>query len=455
MHAHMWGSLLKLAVISDGHLFQTFLERYDSLTDFEKILNEIGKNEPDALLVAGDFFDSKKTLRTYVRHYEGEGYMIKIRKLLQDFNKPIYAIRGNHEKEEILIGLDQTVENFHYKRDQWKEIGDCAFFLMNTRYETGWYSTDALKQISQRLSSESKEHIGKKTFLICHETLAPLEDAVPKEIVKSFKESFHWILNGHMHYFDEKIYGLSYVVSLPSLLPSRLAIGKYWNEQYDWRSKSEEATFIKRDSPFGYVTLNTDNDRLELHRFNPSKKIVEIRLDVTDLNLQTTRERLRSLLHRIDSRSDKEDLIVMPEVYGQITFSTFFLKDVPHEYPDLCVEAIRSDKAQPKSITIAGRVVAPPILTVEGLMGEIENLSSAISAKISAKVPTEIDEKTVSALIQSLLKPEFVQNPPERLRLRLNALFDETLRVLVQNAGVKEPEGFRDNLSEYIGKVRR
>jgi len=446
---------MKIAVIADGHLFQTFVDIYNSLIDFEKILDEIGENEPDVLVVAGDFFDSKKTLRTYVRHYEGEAYMINIRKLLQDFNKPIYAIRGNHEKEEILIGLDQTVKNFHYTADKWIEIADCAFYFMNTRYETGWYSIDALKQISKNLSSESKQDINKKTLLICHETLAQVKDAVPEKIVKSLKESFHWILNGHMHYFDKKIYGLRNVVSLPSLLPSRLAIGKYWNEQYDWRSKSEEATFKKRDSPFGYVTLDTDNDELELHRFNPSKKIVEIRLDVTDLNLQTTRERLRSLLHSIDSRSDKKDLIIMPEVYGYITFSTYFLKDVLREYPDLWIDTIRSDKSQLKSVTVAGRAVAPPILTVERLMEEIENLSSIISAKISAKVPIEIGEKIIKVLIQSLLKPEFVQNPPDRLNLRLNALFDETLRVLVQNAVIKEPEGFRDNLSELIGKVRR
>lgn len=446
---------MKLAVAGDGHLFQTFAEKYDSIADFERVLNEITRSQPDTLVLAGDFFDARKSLRTYVRHYEGEGYMTKIRELCQDFGKPIYAIRGNHEKAEILAGLDQTVKTFHYVDDKWKEIADCTLFLMNTRYETGWYSTDALKQISRKLSSESKKYPNKKTLLICHETLAQVKDAVPKEIVESLKKSFYWILNGHMHYFDEKIYGLRNVVSLPSLLPSRLAIGKYWNEQYNWHSKNTEATFTKRDSPFGYITLDTDNDKLELHRFNPSKKIVEIRLDVTNLNLQITRERLRSLLHEIDSRSDKKNLIIMPEVYGQITFSTFFLKDVPREYPALWIEAIRSDKTQPKSITIAGRAVAPPILTVDSLIGEIENLSSAILAKILAKAPIEIDEKTVRLLVQSLLKPEFVQNPPSRLGLRLNALFDETLRILVQNVGIKEPEAFRNNLSELIGKVRK
>ncbi len=285
--------------------------------------------------------------------------------------------------------------------------------------------------------------------------LLQLEDAVPREIVESLRKSFHWILNGHMHYFDKKIYGLENVVSLPSLLPSRLAIGKYWIEQYDWPSRNEEATFTERDSPFGYVTLDTNCGKLQLHRINPSKKMVEIRLDVTGLDLQTTRERLRSVLDGIDSRPDMEDLIILPEVYGQITFSTYFLTDIPREYPDLWIGEIRSDKTQPKTITVAGKIVAPPILTVDGLMEEIENLASTISAKISAKATIEIDEKTIKTLIHRLLQPEFVQNPPSKLRSKLSTLFDETLRVLIDNVGITEPEGFKDNLSEFIGKVRK
>lgn len=58
----VWRGLLKLAVVSDGHLFQTFIEKYDSIVDFEKVLNEIAKNKPDVLLFAGDFFDARKSL---------------------------------------------------------------------------------------------------------------------------------------------------------------------------------------------------------------------------------------------------------------------------------------------------------------------------------------------------------------------------------------------------------
>ena len=150
------------------------------------------------------------------------------------------------------------------------------------------------------------------------------------------------------------------MVSLPSLLPSRLAIGKYWNEQYDWHPKNEEPTLTRRESPYGYIILDTDTNEFELHRFEPSKKIVEIRLDVTDLNLQTTRERLRSILNDLNARSDRDDLIILPEVSGEIAFSTYFLKDIPQEYPDLYIDNVRSDKVQLKTVTIEGRTVAPP-----------------------------------------------------------------------------------------------
>ena len=68
---------------------------------------EIRKHKPGLLLIAGDIFDYRKTLRTYVRRYEGEGYTMEIRKLLQDFDKPIYAVRENHERD-----LENHVGNY-------------------------------------------------------------------------------------------------------------------------------------------------------------------------------------------------------------------------------------------------------------------------------------------------------------------------------------------------------
>ena len=126
---------MKLAFISDAHMFQTFIEKYDPVVDFERALKSIVKHEPDVLFMAGDMFDYRKTPTTYVRHYEGEGLMIKIRKLLKEFNKPVYALRGNHEKEEVLTGLQQTVPNFHYTRNDWASFDDCAVYLMDSHYK--------------------------------------------------------------------------------------------------------------------------------------------------------------------------------------------------------------------------------------------------------------------------------------------------------------------------------
>ncbi|MGQ9758995.1 MAG: metallophosphoesterase [Candidatus Methanomethylicaceae archaeon] len=52
--------------MSDAHLFQSFMKNYDPLYDFNIVLQKIKeKNNPDALLIAGDMFDFKKTASIY------------------------------------------------------------------------------------------------------------------------------------------------------------------------------------------------------------------------------------------------------------------------------------------------------------------------------------------------------------------------------------------------------
>jgi hypothetical protein len=82
---------MKFAIISDVHLFQSFMKNYDPLKDFERVLFEIKQKSPNALLIAGDTFVYKKTLTTYLRHYEGEGLMIRIRSIFKKMKIPIYA----------------------------------------------------------------------------------------------------------------------------------------------------------------------------------------------------------------------------------------------------------------------------------------------------------------------------------------------------------------------------
>jgi len=135
--------IMRIAFISDAHLFQSFIKNYDALQDFGRVLNEIEQKSPDFLLIAGDMFDYKKTATTYLRHYEGEGLMIKIRNILKKFKIPIYAIRGNHEKEEVLKGLEQTVENFRYIRNDWVNFNNVSIHFMDTHYEGELYEPSA------------------------------------------------------------------------------------------------------------------------------------------------------------------------------------------------------------------------------------------------------------------------------------------------------------------------
>jgi len=74
-------------------------------------------------------FNFKKTPTAYLRHYEREGLMTRVRKILKEFGTPVYAIRGNHEKEEILTGLKQTGENFHYVKNDWRKFNEFYFIL--------------------------------------------------------------------------------------------------------------------------------------------------------------------------------------------------------------------------------------------------------------------------------------------------------------------------------------
>ena len=49
---------MRFAIVSDAHLFQSFMKNYDPLHDFKAVLQKIKEeNTPDALLIAGDMFD--------------------------------------------------------------------------------------------------------------------------------------------------------------------------------------------------------------------------------------------------------------------------------------------------------------------------------------------------------------------------------------------------------------
>jgi DNA repair exonuclease SbcCD nuclease subunit len=439
---------MKLAIISDGHLFQSFIKNYDPLLDLKSILQKITGAVPDALLIAGDMFDFKKTQTAYLRHYEGEGLMITVRSTLKDFAIPIYALRGNHEKEEVLKGLEQTVETFHYVKNDWKSLSDVSIYFMDTHFEGELYDPQAVSQIIKQTAMPAET---KKTkLLLCHETFAPFPNSLPKETIEETKKTFDWIINGHMHLWNPSAYGLQNVVTLPSAIPSKVITGKYWTEQYTWHSTDTEPKFEERDSPFGYITLDTDKQEVKLIPFKPSRKIVEISVETTSLPLKDVITRFREMLEKISRRQDRNSLILLPEMHGDANFVTTFVKDVFKEYTELSIEELRIN-TRAKIVTASGKVISAPLLTPEQLFEDIEREFPEIRKKLTEELQTDISIKVLAKILGNIRETELLEKIPPRTTTRLENLLNE---IISQLEDIEKPETFEDDMKSVIKRVK-
>lgn len=438
---------MKLAVISDAHLFQSFIKNYDPVHDFNSVLQKIKESEPQALLIAGDMFDYKKTTSSYLRHYEGEGMMLKVRDVLSEFGIPIYAIRGNHEKEEVLKGLNQTVENFNYIKNDWVELDNASIFFMDTHYEGELYEPNAVSQILKQLASTRRKG---NRVLICHETFDPFPNALPKEAIKTARKTFNWIIDGHMHFWNQTAYNLKNVVTLPSLLPSRLRLGTYWIEQYVWRANAKKPEFRRRESPFGYAIFNTVNGSIAFQSFIPSRKLLEISLDVTNLSLKEVFDRFRDIFDEINNREDKGSLIILPAIQGYANFVTTFISEVFKDYPDLSIEELRN-ASTPQIITPSGLVISAPLLDLELIFEEIEKDLIQIASGLEDETHIELSVETLKQVLNGIRESELLEKMPPRITLRLENLLVE---VITQFQKVEKPETFDRNFQSIIKRVR-
>lgn len=439
---------MRFAILGDGHLFQTFMKNYDPLNGLRRILQEIKEKNPGALLLAGDMFDYKKTTTAYLRHYEGEGLMIRVRNILEEFEIPIYAIRGNHEKEEVLQGLDQTVKNFHYVKNDWKNFKDASVYFMETHYEGEFYEPEVVSQIIKQITPKTRKVKGTR-ILLSHETFAPFENSLPKETIEKATENFRWIINGHMHFWNPAAYGLKRVVTLPAALPSRLRFGSYWMEQYVWKSTEDKFRVNKRESPFGYVLLDTEGDKLELHSFTPSKKILEISVDTTNLALKEVLNRFRRILKEIKEREDKDSLIILPEIHGYASFVTTFVAEVFKDYSELNIEELKNNTS-PRIITASGKLLSPPLLTVEQLLEDIKKEIPAITEKLMEN-QIEINANTLGKILDNLYESGILESLPPRITTRLQILLSE---ILSQIEGLERPKTFEDDVKDIIKRVK-
>jgi DNA repair exonuclease SbcCD nuclease subunit len=450
--------MVKICVISDAHLFQTFTESYDSVSDFQRAISQIMSAEsPDALFLAGDMFDAKKTETLYLRHYEGEGHMIRIREMFEKFGKPIYAIEGNHDRQEILDGLAQTVENFHFAGNSVVTFGEMPVCFMNSFYETGGtYEADIIQRMKEFLDQSVAKVAknGGKPALLCHETFEPYEGAIPASIVGLLKKNFRLVLNGHMHFWKPNAYNSPHIACLPSLLPSKIVKGRYSMEHFEWHEGTTNYEKSDADSPYGYVVLDTKSAEVKVRQFVPSKRIAEVTLHSTSLSLEEARRRLRVLLSDLDKRHDKDDLIILPELKGSLTFSPLYLENVREEFPQLHVEDIRYKETNLVA-TLGSASLTAPTLTVEQLFAKLTANLPQIVNEIRAK-GIQADEKAVGEVLHALFDEELIvkSQAVQQNRTRLQLVLTPVIDALTRSEGLKRPPEFEDNLVNLLKMVR-
>jgi DNA repair exonuclease SbcCD nuclease subunit len=447
----------RFVIISDAHLLQSYIGAYDAISDFKNALNQALKLSPDVILIAGDMFDKRKTETSDVRHPEGEEAMMKIREIFESIKIPIYAIRGNHEDERILQGLQQTVPNFHYSGDKWERIGDTLVYFMNTRYETEFYDEKMLETDVDNILEEAKKRFKAQgtrySILLSHEWITEEEGTYPKELLAKLLEKFTWVFNGHMHFYAKGHLNNKNLVCLPSLLPSRLRIGRYWTEYYSWEAKSDSCVCKERASPFGFVELEIGEEPV-LHRFDPAVQIINLEIDVTGLDLQKVRARLKQVLDEIDRRPDKDKLIVLPSIIGSCSFSASLLEDICKAYETLNVQKLvdMTGKISPFAPKVA---VKRPLLTVDQLKEEIlRNYPELIKAL--KKVGISISASDLREVIKTLNEnPYILQKCSGPVHQHLTNLLETITKELENKKIVKNlPTDFTSFLAEQCRKVK-
>lgn len=289
--------------------------------------------------------------------------------------------------------------------------------------------------------------------MICHEWITGEEGTYPKELLKKLLEKFTWVINGHMHLYAKGNLNSKNLICLPSLLPSRLRLGKYWTEYYSWEAKAENCICKERVSPFGFIELKIGGEPI-LHRFDPSVQIINLEIDVTGLNLQKVRARLKQVLDEINGRPDRDKLIVLPAIIGSCPFSASLLEDICRAYETFNIQKIvdMTGKISPFAPKVA---VKRPLLTVDQLKEEIlrsypELIKALRKCGISASV-TDVREicKTLNE------NPYILQKCSGPVHQHLTNLLETMTKELENKKIVKDlPTDFIPFLAEQCRKVK-
>lgn len=302
--------MTRIDIVSDAHLLrqaewvedeeQLDMLGSEVLDNFELAIAQVERENPDAVILAGDMFDSKLASGSRVLHSEGEKYMARVRdaleRLADNARCSIYALKGNHDSKSVLRSTEKALKGkFQYTRSRPVKIGDMTVLLMDSHYQKGCYDLPA---------NDIQDHAD---LLVMHETI-PLWDAkgLSRDSCVSICKNFDLVMNGHMHAFVPNALDITNFYVLPAFVPSREIKGNWMlSYKYPNTPKPEERT-----TPFGSILL--DAGKISFQPYEPNQKIV--RVEVRGRNAEDLLKGVTTVYETLSNRNDIQSLRVWLDV---------------------------------------------------------------------------------------------------------------------------------------------
>lgn len=390
-----------ICVLSDAHLLYQ-VEWMDSekvlreeaqevLDNFERAIQNVVDESPSAVILAGDMLDTKAQSGQRVAFREAEKYMVRIRQILTNLSDKagckVYALRGNHDSEPVLEGLQGVLGGrFVYAKNQSIKVGLTTIALMDTHYLTGTYDIP--------LTDPPRE----ADLLIMHESVPlPNVQAPSKETFVSICSNYQQVFNGHMHFYGEKTLGIPNLCQLPALIPSREIKGN-WMVKYRYDNGQIESK--KHESPFGYLTIN--RKQFQFRRYDPLQTIV--RFELIGKKASDFAQGIQQVYDLLMEKEDRRDLRVWIFTNADRVTVDRLLWEKVGAYPEINTVDIVPER---------GEALRAPIPAIEREFGDvaftrdelIERVVQSLSGK-QQKIAIELLDTIFSSQILGSKNPD-------------------------------------------------
>ena len=113
------------------------------------------------------------------------------------------------------------------------------------------------------------------------------------------------------------------------------------------------------------------------------------------------------------------------------------------------IEELKNNTS-PRIITASGKLLSPPLLTVEQLLEDVKKEIPAITKKLMEN-QIEINANTLGKILDNLYESGILESLPPRITTRLQILLSE---ILSQIEGLERPETFEDDVKDIIKRVK-